>query len=177
MQFTAPTQIQTRVLVALLLTIVTMPAFSNDGKVYPGTMCQPVTDGSHDGSSNAGDLKYQINGSVLNGSTTNWMEVTCPVVRDLEITLSGIGPTTAMLVYNEASKALATCTFFSNSYYSMGWLQTKTQSQMGPGIKFIHFSQQDNNFIGGNYNIWCSIPPAAPGKAAGIFEYMVFEKD
>jgi hypothetical protein len=178
MQPTMPRRSQIRVLAALILAIIATPAFSYDGKVYPGTMCQPVTDGFHAGPSNASNLQYQLSGGVLNGSTTSWMEVTCPLVRDVDVPASGIGdsnPATVFL-YN-ASNVPAKCTFFSNSYYSMGWLQTKTQSQMGPGIKVISFSAQDNNFVVGNYNIWCSIPPSTPRQLAGIFQYWAREKE
>jgi hypothetical protein len=178
MQPTMPRRPQIRLLAALILAMIATSAFSYDGKVYPGTMCQPMTDGIHGGSSSASNLKYQISGSVLNGSTTSWMDVTCPLVRDVDVPTSGIGdsnPATVFL-YN-ASKTPAKCTFFSNSYYSMGWLQTKTQSQMGPGIKVISFSAQDNNFVVGNYNIWCSIPPSVPEQSAGIFQYWAREKE
>jgi len=48
---------------------------------------------------------------------------------------------------------------------------------MGPGIKVIVFSEQDNKFLVGNYNVWCSIPPALPGQPAGIFQYWAREKE
>jgi hypothetical protein len=167
-----------RVLAALILAMIATSALSFDGKVYPGTMCQPVTDDVRGAPSNASNLKYQISGSVLNGSTTSWMEVTCPLVRDVDVPASGIGDSNPaeVFLYN-ASKVPASCTFFSNSYYSAGWFQTKTQSQMGPGIKVIVFSEQDNKFLVGNYNIWCSIPPALPGQPAGIFQYWAREKE
>jgi len=178
MQPTTPMRSHIRVLAALSLAMIATSAFSYDGKVYPGTMCQPMTDGIHGGASDTSNLKYQISGSVLNGSTTSWMEVTCPLVRDVDVPASGIGDSNpaAVFLYN-ASNVPASCTFFSNSYSSMGWLQTKTQSQWGPGIKVIVFSEQDNNFVVGNYNIWCSIPPAARGQPAGIFQSWAREKD
>ena len=178
MQSTRHSRSQTRVLAPLIFAMLATPAFAYDGKVYPGTMCQPMTDGVHGGSSSGSNLKYQIDGRLLNGSTTSWMQVTCPLVRDIDVPASGIGdsnPATVFL-YN-ASRVPASCTFFSNSYSSMGWLQTKKQTQMGTGIKVISFSAQNNNFVVGNYNIWCSIPPAVLGQPAGIFQYWAMEKE
>lgn len=76
------------VLALLLIAVaITLPAvahadfplFETDRKTFPATMCRPLVGTS-------GTIRYELDASVSNDSTTSVLHVVCPFVRDATIT-------------------------------------------------------------------------------------------
>lgn len=61
----------------MTVTMVTAPAFAEDGKAMPGSACQPLTFSRTTGLSMGAAI-------ISNFSTSNFEHVACPVTKDIE---------------------------------------------------------------------------------------------
>jgi hypothetical protein len=162
----------------VVIVVASVPAQAGPylAKTYPGSMCRPMNDGIH-APSNPTNFAYQASGILSNTSTTAPLNLVCPVIRNELWTPSGIyGSGTSVLVVNP-SKVEATCFLSSNSYYGTGWVVQGVQDATASGsYKWIRFKDTPNNFLGGNYNFWCHLPPGtSASKLSGIFQYFFEE--
>jgi hypothetical protein len=129
---------------AAAATLVSQTALAEDGKVYPGTMCQKSLGvGSYGG------------GEIANDSTSGSLTVECPVVRDS--VYGGIND--AYVRVHKATTSAFWCDLHAKSAYgTAGFLQHK--SVTGTGYKtFSYASMSDYNSA--HYYIWCAVPPSA----------------
>ncbi len=124
--------------------LATQTAVAEDGKVYPGTMCQKSPGvGTYGG------------GEIANDSTTGSLTVECPVVRDA---VSG-GISNAYVRAYKATTSSFWCDLHAQSTYgTAGFIQHR--SATGTGYKTFSYAAM-SDYDGAHYYFWCAVPPSA----------------
>lgn len=131
-------------LAAVVAAVVVPAAWAEDGKVYPGTMCQKSLGiGSYGG------------GELANDSTSGSLTAECPVVRD---NVSG-GINDAYVRVHKATSSAFWCDLHAKSVYgTAGFVQHK--SVTGTGYKTFSYGAM-SDYDGAHYYFWCAVPPSA----------------
>jgi hypothetical protein len=156
-------------LIALpLLASAYQPAHAAiNGKTLPGAACQPLTK----------DAVFSVNsfGVLLNTSTTAFLTVICPVVRDT-IGSNGISSAQIMAIDNHTTLGVS-CTLDSRST-TTGLFSSRTANSAAgtnPSPQALSYPGLPSSF-GGYYMFRCTIPPQQTG-ASGIVMYRVDENE
>lgn len=154
------------------LTTVSLSAMSaEDGKTFPGALCQPET--------GVQSVLRDSTGSMFNTSTAAqaW---TCPVVRDV------MGDEIEGAVITVVDRNVAagdpnvSCTLYSRTPIG-GLVASEFHSTAGgPGTVTLLYAPGNPNLAGaqeGYYYFRCSIPGTYLGRRSGIVSYRVVEND
>lgn len=156
-------------LVALpLLASAYQPAHATDGKTLPGAACQPLSK----------DALFSVSstGVLLNTSTTAFLTVICPVVRDT-IASNGISSGQVMAIDNNIASSVS-CTLDSRST-STGLVSSRTANTVAgtnPSPQSLSYAALSSS-SGGYYMFRCTIPPQQGSGFSGIAMYRVDEND
>lgn len=137
--------------VMLTLSATSIPAFAEDGKVYPGVMCQKSLGvGSYGG------------GEVRNDSTSGSLTVECPIVRD---SVFGNIQDAQVRVHRANASSAIWCTLHAKSFWGTSGHQQFKSASTGGNYKTLNFNAMlDVN--NAPYHIWCAIPPS---KSSGSY--------
>ncbi|MDD5266435.1 MAG: hypothetical protein PHO08_04810 [Methylococcales bacterium] len=145
-------------LIGLGLLAISGTVFAEDGKTFPGSMCQPVSGEA---------VRFFINGTVNTDSTFGHF-VNCPVVRD---TIAGAGISSASITVRDPSPDEdVECTF--KSLRADGIIvasSSRNTSGVNTAPQTLQFGSL-SSVSGGNYVIQCRIP-----KANGLFGFSFSE--
>ena len=156
-------------LVALpLLASAYQPAHATDGKTLPGAACQPLSK----------DALFSVSstGVLFNTSTTAFLTVICPVVRDT-IAADGISSAQVMAIDNNIASSVS-CTLDSRST-SAGSVSSRTANTVAgtnPSPQSLSYAALSSS-SGGYYMFRCTIPPQQGSGSSGIAMYRVDEND
>jgi hypothetical protein len=162
-------------LAMLLGVMLAAPAFAEDGKEYPGSMCREGVDGFHQKRA-SGDVVFYLEGTALNISTTSSRYITCPLVRDAEAPRGNI-TYAAVSVYKPSSTSVI-CQLQSNPYFGgAGWFTSKIDSSTATGLRLIELPVRADNFTSGSFNLWCLAPKTVAGQKSGIYHYGIVEAE
>lgn len=141
-------------------------AQAGDYKAFPGSMCVRNNDYS------GGTLYYGSSGRLFNTSTTSWLRVICPIVRDNE---TGSPSFQAIVIDQHLSDGVA-CRAVSNSRDGTANNMTAVVTSQGNAStgKEINLGGVASKENFGHHHILCSIPPKGAANSA-IASYIVLE--
>jgi hypothetical protein len=149
--------------------VLAAPAFAEDGKAMPGSVCQPM---SFRPTAPSG---LATGGLTISNFGTNAESVTCPVTKDIE---AGRIKRAEVKVIDANPTANVSCTL--SSFKSDGALH---QSQLVTSKGSLPTEAQPLPFAGhtannkGTYNLVCNLPPFVNGLgASGIMMYSIVEE-
>jgi len=156
--------------VVSVLSIASVAPAAEDGKVYPGIMCQRSL-------GSAEDIEYGDLG-VYNKSLTASLVVLCPVVRDV---VSGVlGANSAEVRVRQGGSTTIICTLASRGPHGDPPVTQNGQQEPPdafPGLKTIKFGQIAAVSAGYYYFI-CILPPAERDREkSGVISYRLDEND
>lgn len=145
----------------ILISAVSFHASAaDDGKIYPGTMCQKSLGiGSYGG------------GTVRNDSNGGSLTVECPLVRD---NMAGGIQDAEVRAYREDENDPIMCTINARSYYGTLGHQQYQWASNGGHYKTLSFSTI-NDYNNGAYYIWCAIPPSSGNDKSKVIGYRLDE--
>lgn len=124
--------------------LASLAVLAEDGKVYPGTMCQK----------SLGVASYG-GGEIANDSTSGSLTIECPVVRD---SVYG-GINSAYLRVHKATASAFWCDLHAKSAYgTAGFIQH--QSVTGTGYKTFSYASM-SDYDSAHYYFWCAVSPSA----------------
>jgi hypothetical protein len=139
----------------MAVTMVTAPAFAEDGKAYTGSACQPM---SFRPTAPSG---LAIGGvTISNFSTSNFESVTCPVTKDIE---AGRIKRAEVMVIDRSPVANhdISCTLATHKKDG-SQLQSVTQkSNSSFQIALPLTFGAQTAAVQGSYSLICSLPPMA----------------
>lgn len=145
---------------AVLLVIFQPVAFAEDGKVYPGIMCQKsLGSGSYGG------------GEVRNDSSSGSLTVECPVVRDI---VYGNIQDAQVRAYKATSSALW-CTLHARSFWGNNGFQQFKSVGAATGYVALNFAGM-SDYNNAHYYIWCAIPPSTASTKSRVIGYRLDEQ-
>lgn len=156
-------------LIALpLLASAYQPAHAIDGKTLPGAACQPL---------NKDSLFFiSSTGVLFNTSTTTFLTVICPVVRDT-IASNGISSAQIRAIDNNTTFGVS-CTLDSRNA-SAGLTSSRTANSAAgtnPSPQTLSYFGLSSS-SGGYYMFRCTIPPQQTAGTSGIVMYRVDENE
>lgn len=141
----------------MTVTMITAPAFAEDGKAMPGAACQPM---SFRPTAPSG---LAIGGvTISNFSASNFDTVTCPVTKDVEA--GRIKRATVMVIdRNPNPGADIECTL--STHRENGSLlhteKRKTNSSFQTALPLVPPFGPQAAALRGSYSLICSLPPMA----------------
>jgi phage-related tail fiber protein len=141
-------------------------AQAGDYKAFPGSMCVRNNDYS------GGTPYYGSSGRLFNSSTTSWLRVICPIVRDNE---TG-SPSFQVIVIDQYLSDGVSCRAVSNSRDGTAnnmtaVVKSSGNASTGKEINLGGIASKENF---GHHHILCSIPPKGADNSA-IASYIVLE--
>lgn len=143
------------------IAMANAPAFAVDGKVHPGSMCQPSDYSDASGLSTGGGFMKNI------GSVAKF--VTCPVIRDNVTNTNGISRA-KMVVYNSQSGSTTYCYLYSRSP-SGGYIESE-YSGVWTGVGHYTWNMDlDSSADRGLYYFSCYLSPGARVTAYTVDEF------
>jgi len=147
--------------VMLVISTSSFQVLAENGKVYPGLMCQKSSGvGSYAG------------GVVRNDSNSGSLTVECPIVRD---SVFGSIQDAQVRVYRANSGSAIWCTLHArNLWGNVGHQQFKSASSYG-NYKTLNFSAMAD-YNNGHYYIWCAIPPSSGTNKSRLIGYRLDEQ-
>jgi hypothetical protein len=153
-------------LFGLLLIAFNVSVMAQDGKAYPGALCQPQT--------NTQSIIRNPQGVMLNAGTDpqTWI---CPIVRDRHNSIEGA--TIVVRDNNGDPNADVSCTLFSRRVDGE-LVASETQGNVGTGVVALEYGAGDpdiNSELNGYYYFRCTIPGTFEGRRSGVVEYLVVE--
>jgi hypothetical protein len=152
-------------LTILALTAGMQPALAGDSKVYPGSACQSWNSGA--GAFASSYIVATGFGSVMNASSAESNEVSCPVVRDNTLNTNGLFADVKVYGYNSGYKdpygatLKVTCTFNVTNITAGTKFGTSSQSSSSSAGNFELRIPVSSTNSGGSYDIQCFLPPGS----------------
>ena len=157
-------------LFGLPLIAFNVSVMAQDGKAYPGALCQPET--------NTQSIVRNPQGAMLNTGTDpqTWI---CPIVRDSH--RSSLEE--AFIVVRDRNavegdpNADVSCTLFSRTPTGQ-LVASEVQGSTGAGVVSLEYGAGEpdiNSQPNGYYYFRCTIPGTSQGLRSGIVEYLVVE--
>lgn len=158
------------VLLALAMAGVAMAA--EDGKVYPGIMCQRAL-------GLADDVVYSGDGGVYNKNRSGSIVVVCPIVRD--VVLGTLGANSAEVRVRQGGSIPVSCTLYSRGpfgipYYQGQSVETTPAGANPPSFFTLKFGKIAA-YTEGYYHFQCIIPPIEKEQESGVLSYRLDESD
>lgn len=142
-------------------------AQAGDYKVFPGTMCRPNSDYSPNGYA-----YYGTSGRVFNSSSTSWLRVLCPIVRDNE---TGSVGTQVVVIDQNLSSGVACRTISSKrDGTANNMTAVVTSSGNGSNGMFLNLGNLASKENYGYHHISCAIPPKG-ADASAVASYVTLE--
>jgi hypothetical protein len=157
------TTLQLSLAAVVLAAVSVSQAHAQDSKIYPGLMC--VDRG------NTGYAVYDT-GTIGNDSTTNWLLVGCPIVRDGVSISSGW-----MQVLDRNSDKDIVCRVVagwrSGNVHTGYWFPRQSSAAVG-GVQLSYGSGSVNSLAHLYYS--CDLPPRTASGVSMIVTYSLTEK-
>jgi len=151
---------------AVVAGLGTSTAQAGDYKAFPGAMCVRNNDYS------GGTLYNGSSGRLFNSSTTSWLRVVCPIVRDNE---TG-SPSFQVIAIDQYLSDGVACRGVSSKRDGTASNMTAVVTSQGNASTGIAINlggvASKENF--GHHHILCSIPPKGADNSA-IASYIVLE--
>jgi hypothetical protein len=145
--------------------LISASSFADDGKMYPGTLCQGSLVG------NPPITSYEAS-KLTNTSATNSAVVVCPVVRDSVFSTTGANE--AYLRYYKGTSTGMLATLYSYSAYGTS-VYSQFKSDFGaPGYRSFNFSPIAS-YSQGYYSFVVVIPPGEAGAKSSVISYRLDE--
>jgi hypothetical protein len=126
-------------------------AFAGDVKLYNGSVCQ-----ASDGSDEENFDKNPVSG-IENESDSSY-GVTCPVVRDEELTTQGLNMAVVFVHDGDDNGSVLCCLYSNTSTGSLSRSRCSTTGSAYVGDTVLGITV-GAGYVGGNYAIQCSVPP------------------
>jgi hypothetical protein len=142
-------------------TALGTPAVADDGKNYPGALCQPTAPTSKFHRDSAGRI---VNPGPLGESYI------CPAVRDTEWSVQSANVVLADLHPLED----IVCTFHSRTRTG-ATVETSTKETDGTGTTILAMDPWIDTVDHGYFYFRCDVPPPYLGRQSGIISYEVVE--
>jgi len=165
------TSLKLSLVASVMLAIGASQAHALDGKVYPGSMCVPWTNG----------YLFQLSSSAMtNPSSSGWLDLDCPVIHDS----IGYNSITSgwMLVRDRHSSSAVYCNLNSLYPSGSGFAGSWTPFQYSSNIPSPANAQSLVFWTGlpatanqAHDYFSCHIPPTYGGNASSIISYSVTE--
>ena len=157
-------------LFGLPLIAFNVSVMAQDGKAYPGALCQPET--------NTQSIVRNTRGMMFNTGPEpqNWI---CPIVRDSHVS----SLEEAFIVVRDRNavegdpNADVSCTLFSRTPTGQ-LVASEVQGSTGAGVVSLEYGAGEpdiNSQPNGYYYFRCTIPGTSQGLRSGIVEYLVVE--
>lgn len=137
------------------------PLFETDRKTFPATMCRPVVGTS-------GILRYEVDGSLVNDSTTQVLHVACPLIRDATITTLSEYFSVYLVDQNPTQNFKCTASAhepFGETVAQFGQNHVKFSSGSSSAVQKLDLITKQQATEG--YSVLnCGIPPRNPSSGA-----------
>lgn len=151
----------------ILGTLNAPQAFSDNAKLYPGSMCVPWNSNQP-----IPQLSY---GEIDNPSSTKWLGVDCPIIKDHRSGYIGRGYVSMFdRNYNKDISCALVSIHRSGTGFTGWWNQRKSSIGSKAQAQIIRYGRQNSVGVD-HYFYGCSIPPKYNGNMSGISSYQAIE--
>jgi hypothetical protein len=153
--------------VGCALQLWTLPAArAQDGKVYPGSNCHPLSP------ANADIMSYGFN-YVENTSTTYSLLVICPGIKDNVASVTGLSLISVR--YDKPSSTGFFCSIYSKSSIgSGGYTSSQWDFDFAGNGKSMSLAAV-SSYNAGSYQMYCILPPKVGSTTAKLHTYRLDE--